>query len=288
MNEPFGSNQTGQQNQAPQQTNWAPQPVATQPTNAQPSSPFETMPIPDITGPSTAPAGQDYAPVMMESASPKSSVWLYVVLAIIVVGGLIFMASWMGWLNFGKLFGTSSQTTNQANNTVTTPTEPVVVVNKNDATRKTDLANIKTALQKYYNDKQSFPVSITLSKTSDTETPLKVLVPTYLPSLPIDPLSPNSFYGYKSDGKTFQLSAVLEDKSDSSGQLVGSLFLYIVSNTTSETPVTSNPVTTTTTTTTPTVQTTTTPVVNDLPLNSSATIDSSSSTSSSSSSTLGI
>jgi hypothetical protein len=141
----------------------------------------------------------------------------------------------MGWLNFGKLFGSKPKPTPSV-------TTPIVVVNKNDATRKTDLINLKTALKKYYNAKQSYPTSITLSKTSDPDSPLKVLVPDFIASLPIDPLSPNNYYGYKSeDGKTFEITAVLEDKSDQAGIVVGTLFLYKVTDSSSDTPSTSNP-----------------------------------------------
>lgn len=247
MNQPFTNNpvpSTDNVNtQAPQSTGWAPQPitpvpVAPAPIPTQPvSSPFEASPIPNITGPVSAPPSPDNIPVMMEPAGPKSNTWLFVMLAIIIIGGLIFLANSMGWINISKLMGGKVTPT-------PTPTVsvPVIVVNKNDATRKTDLINLKTALNQYYNVKQAYPVSISVSKTSDTDSALKVLVPDYIPSLPIDPLSPTYYYGYKSaDGTSFELTAVLEDESDSAGAVVGNYFLYIVTDYSQETPSVSDP-----------------------------------------------
>jgi hypothetical protein len=296
MNEPFSSDPLGQSNQvspnnqSAQPTGWAPQPVSI-PVNVQPSTPFETSSIPNITGPASAPVDQGSGQVAMEPASPKSNVVLYIVLAVLVVAGLIFLAAWMGRIDFGKILGTKKPTATSTA-PVVTPAKPAV--NQNDATRKTDLGNLKTALEKYYSVNQTYPVSATLTKTSDANSPLTVLVPTYISSLPLDPLSPNSFYGYKSDGKSYQISAILENKSDFSGQMVGTNFLYIVSNGSAETPVTSNPVAPTTPVitsgTTTTTTTTTTPATTDTTnasSDNSSTLDGGSSNSSSSTSTDG-
>lgn len=250
MNDPLAGNQMPTPNQPVQPTGWAPQPQTSAPVA---SSPFEAQPIPNITGPASAPLDEMSGPVMMEPAKPKSSLWLFIILGVLIVIALVFLAAWLGWLNFGNIFGAKSTPVVSVSPTLT----PTVVVNKNDANRKTDLINLKTALQKYYDAKQSYPISTTTSKTSDSNSPLSVLVPDYIASLPLDPLSPNDYYGYKSDGKTFELTAVLEDKTDSSGIMAGNFFLYKVTNASPETPSTSNPVlqapvTTTTTTTTST------------------------------------
>ncbi len=274
MNQPFGSNQVpnlGTNNpQVPQQNGWAPQPVApvnptpvTTPAGVNsvpinvaqsaapsysgtspnvPTSSFGASSIPNITGPTGAPAMQNNSPVMMESASPKSNIWLYVGLAVIVVAGLFFLGNSMGW--FGTALGGKAKiaaSPSPSLSPIPTVSVPVIVINRNDAIRKTDMVNLKTALNKYYNAKQSYPTSISISKTSDIDTPLKALVPDYISSLPIDPLSPTYYYGYKSaDGKTFELTAVLEDKSDQAGTFVGSYFLYIVTDYSQETPLSSD------------------------------------------------
>lgn len=249
MNNSFGNDPMTQENntdsatQPVQPAAWTPAPATIAPDVApvQPeSSPFVTPTIPDLVVPASSPVLED-GPTMMSPAPVASNLWLYIVLSIIVVLGLLFLVFWMGWIkvdSFTNLFVAKDPV-------VTTPIEkaPVVVVNKNDATRKTDLINLKTALNQYFLAKQSYPISATISKTSDSDSPLKVLVPDYLTSLPIDPLSPTNYYGYKSvDGKTFQLTAVLEDQSDQSGTTIGSLFLYVVTNDSQETPVASNPV----------------------------------------------
>lgn len=288
MNEPYGSNQAPLLNQnqpiAPTQpvqpSGWAPQPSV---PAAPMSSPFETQPIPNITGPASAPSDQMSGPVMMEPAGPKSSTWLFVILAILAIAGLFFLASWMGWINIGKLLGTKPSPTA----TVSPSSTPVVIVNKNDATRKTDLINLKTALMKYFNAKQSYPVSISLSKTSDSDTPLKVLVPDYISSLPLDPLSPNSFYGYKSvDGKSFELTAALEDTTDPSGFNDGDLVLYKVTDISPETPITSNPAASETGSITPSAsqEPTANPTIDSQSSSSSSNTDTSTSTDTSSSS----
>jgi len=238
MNDPFGNNPTQNPGQMPSSqpvspSGWAPQSSAPAPAPMA-SSPFESSQIPNITGPDSS---QGNGPVMMEPAGPKNNTWLYIILAVLVVGGIIFLASMMGWLDLKKFLGMGS------NNTQVEPTPtPTIVVNKNDATRKTDLANLKTALNTYFSNKQAYPISVSLSKTSDPDSPLKVLVPEYIASLPIDPLSPNSFYGYRSgDGKSFELTAVLEDQTDTAGIMEGNIFLYKVTNASAETPSTSNP-----------------------------------------------
>ncbi len=99
-----------------------------------------------------------------------------------------------------------------------------------DAIRKADLANIKTALDNYKATNGSYPVSQTLTKTSDANTPLSVLVPDYLSKLPLDPNTPTYYYGYKSDGNTFELTCVLDDSTDSQGAQIGSFYIYKLTN----------------------------------------------------------
>lgn len=201
------------------------------PTTA--STPFESS-VPDLTGPTGPTPTNEGMGSNMEPMAPKSNAGLFIILIVLVLIGGVVLAVWKGWLNFGNLLGSKTPTPAPS---ITTPFSPVSVFNKNDSARKADLANLKTALLTYYNDKQSYPVSPVLAKASDPNGILKVLVPTYIVQLPIDPLSPNSYYGYKSDGKSFTLSASLEDQADPSGVPVGNLYLYQVTNTSIETPI---------------------------------------------------
>jgi len=104
-----------------------------------------------------------------------------------------------------------------------------VATNKPDTQRKTDLKLIKTALNNYQSDYSVYPQSTALIKTSDTNSVLaKALVPKYIEKLPVDPQTPKYYYGYKSDGTTFELSAVLENKDDPEGQKIGDKTILIL------------------------------------------------------------
>ena len=100
-----------------------------------------------------------------------------------------------------------------------------------DAQRKTDLAKIKDALTKYYNDKNKYPVAAEIDHTNNKQGVLyKALVPTYFSVLPVDPKDPTWWYGYQSDGTTYKLWSLLENKSDSEGTLDGQYYKYIITN----------------------------------------------------------
>lgn len=180
-----------------------------------------------------------YQPVNNDQpSSGKGLLVLIIVLIVILVLGGLFFASWEGWINLGGIekYWKKTETTNTNTNTNT----PVNTASANDQQRKTDLANIKTALAAYYQANQSYPVAATEQKTSDPNCVLNTLVPTYLASLPVDPQSPVKYYAYKSDGKSYTLTCVLEDTSDPLGIQVGNYFIYKVTNTSVETPQASN------------------------------------------------
>lgn len=257
MNDPLGGqNFQTSGNEAPASppsSGWAPAPAEPAPVPVPPvdssnlgapapmgSNPFETAqtPIPPVSGP-TSPMGDDQG--MMESGPHKSNLKLIIILAVLIILGGLFFAVWIGWIKIGflnNLFGTKTTTT-------TTTTPPVNTANVNDTKRKEDLANLKTALKKYYTANQKYPLSTATEKTSDPVS-LKVLVPDYIAALPVDPLSPTYYYGYKSpDGKTFEITAILEDKTDPTGITVGTNFIYKVTDSSVETPTTSGTTTTT-------------------------------------------
>lgn len=235
MNDPLN-------NPSPQSSSpggWTPQQPAPQ-VPAQPaapaSSPFEAPAAPMATpaSPQSAPIGSD--PVMMEPASPKSNMGLFIILGVLLIIGGVVAASLLGWVNFGDLLGGGNPEPSSSAS-VSPSASPTAVLNRNDQQRKADLANIKTNLQKYFNDKQSYPVATTMEKTTDPGSVLAAaLVPAYMATLPVDPLSPNSFYGYKSDGKSYELSAVLEDLTDPSCMVTGKICIYKVTDTSFETP----------------------------------------------------
>ena len=167
--------------------------------------------------------------------SPWATIMLMFILVVILILGVLVFISWKGWISLGgieKLWGggkTSPSPTISVSPTAspTFETSPQITTNINDQTRKSDLSSIKTSLELYYADNNQFPESQTIIKTSDTGTLLaQALVPKYLNRLPDDPLAPQFYYGYKSDGQTFELTCVLEDKTDPEGTLVGQYYIY--------------------------------------------------------------
>lgn len=189
-----------------------------------------TLPVQPATPPPTPPA--DNLEIPHKSVGPYL---LMGFLILILAAGIILFSAWKGWISFwglDKLFGGTgtsptpvAYTSISPSPTVTTSSE--ITANVNDQTRKKDLANIKNVLKKYFAQNAQYPQSATITKTSDSASVLtQVLVPTYLEKLPDDPNAPQYYYGYKSDGKTFELTCILEDKSDVAGVPVGSLNIY--------------------------------------------------------------
>lgn len=91
-------------------------------------------------------------------------------------------------------------------------------IKKRDAIRKADLNNLAYALEKYFADKNAYPISSDTIKTNQLSALKDALVPDYLQSLPIDPLDPDYWYGYNSDGFTYHLTSIIEDALTSAKQ----------------------------------------------------------------------
>lgn len=113
-----------------------------------------------------------------------------------------------------------------------TPAVTAPSANSNDEQRKTDLATIKSALQKYKTDQGSFPISTSFTNLNSSNSILaSTLVSKYLNPLPPDPKSSDGwYYGYKSDGTTFTLSARFEDTTSKEVTNVGGIYLHYVYN----------------------------------------------------------
>lgn len=79
-----------------------------------------------------------------------------------------------------------------------------------DATRKSDLRNIQTALRLYYNDNGGYPIASVLPTWGTAWTP-------YMNILPADPLVGQSYTYTYTDSDTYALKACLENKSDDKG-----------------------------------------------------------------------
>lgn len=102
----------------------------------------------------------------------------------------------------------------------------------NDAKRHQDLENIKTALQSYKAVNGRYPKSENFININSISNVVKqAIVPNYITSMPTDPKSSESWwYGYKSDGYSFTLSARFENINDKEVTKFGNVYLHYVWN----------------------------------------------------------
>lgn len=221
-----------------------------EPTGTQPTSPVSPLPPP----PPPPPPATEAASVAQTQAVPvkgkgKRRVVLLVVGLIIIVAGLVYL----GLTSFGGRGGEQlteevgtvpetfpdttlpTPTTPTPTPTTTTPSTPTTAVpsetvQTRDAIRKKDLATIQTYLESYFTDKAAYPISAKVAKLNDpASSVVTALVPKYTAALPRDPKDPEFFYGYKSlDGKSYTMTARLENTADPEGKQEGSVFLYSV------------------------------------------------------------
>ncbi len=97
-----------------------------------------------------------------------------------------------------------------------------------DQMRKSDLSVIAASLAKYFKDKGVYPLAASIVHTDQVNSAINTaLVPVYLDKMPSDP-SGSHYYGYVSDGSTYQLSAVLDNAADPDGTVSGPLTLYLL------------------------------------------------------------
>jgi type II secretory pathway pseudopilin PulG len=98
-----------------------------------------------------------------------------------------------------------------------------------DNQRKLDLSEIGLAIDEYAKfNKGEYPVSAGYERISDKNSSLNQMLRGngFLRKDYSDPSSGESFYGYKSDGKSYELTAALENKSDISCVNIGSYCIY--------------------------------------------------------------
>jgi hypothetical protein len=179
------------------------------------------------------------------ASGPKKPIFSYLlilILFLILIGGSVLFAAWSGWIKLGSLFGGGKSTPapstapsiSPAVSSIISPqasSSSKITSNVNDETRKTDLVKIKSVLKKYYLDKSAYPQATNPIKVSDKTSALyQALVPAFLETMPDDPQAPQLYYGYQSDGKTFSLTAVLEDKSDPAGKMTGNYYIYKITD----------------------------------------------------------
>lgn len=220
--EPMGGRNNSQVSRPTSFTRQGPAPSAAVPPPNQPPTAVPTV------------QPRPQAPPPVEERGPRSpivSVILMIFLSLILVAGILVFLSWKGWISLGgleKLWGGGKPSPTPTLAASVEPSNlPSGTINTNDQTRKADLAKLKDALTKYFADNNRFPLAPNGVKTSDSTSALaQALVPKYLDKLPDDPLAPQYYYGYKSDGQSFELTSVLEDRNDPEGINVGQYFIY--------------------------------------------------------------
>jgi hypothetical protein len=99
-----------------------------------------------------------------------------------------------------------------------------------DVQRKNDLADLKTALDRYKAKQGSYPVVKGFDQTRSSKILLDALVPTYMKALPIDSLKETYWYEYSSDGLTFRLRSVAENAQDPDAKKGASFYYFEVTN----------------------------------------------------------
>jgi len=217
-------NQQGTANVASEQTQGPINPAApTDLTGAQPQQ-------------STGPTMQDIVPadknaktnakdnIFAGNQPPKGGSSLKIIGAIII--GLIIIG--IVFYLYSAFFSGKSATVSPQNAALTSPaaSQSSSGLNTNDTKRKEDITKIQSALEKYKTATGSYPQASNIIFLSDPGNVLSVaLIPDYLSALPSDP-DPLRKYGYKSDGSTYELTAVFDSADDPNVKVEGNLNVY--------------------------------------------------------------
>jgi len=145
----------------------------------------------------------------------------------VIIGVLVVLVLAGGYYVYTTMFsGTSSKKTT-ATKTATSSSSSTSS-STDDSQRKSDLIVLQQALINYYAASGSYPVSASFTFLNQSGNLLeKELVPMYLSKIPQDPSSSKA-YAYKSDGKTFLLTAELDDANDAEAVIDSGKTLYKV------------------------------------------------------------
>jgi len=79
-----------------------------------------------------------------------------------------------------------------------------------DSRRKADLELIRSGVEIYRADCDSYPLVLTNPLIGDGTPATCLATNTYISQVPLDPISPSADYSYLSDGTTYELCASLE------------------------------------------------------------------------------
>jgi len=211
-----------------------PPPPPTEPQSPLPSPQTNNVPSTDsgsIDGISTSNEQNNQMPNSSIDIPPKpqgSAGILKLVILVVLAAALVIG----GYIAYTSLF--SAKTTSSQGSIDLTATSSASI-SSNDQVRKSDLVVIQGKLLDFYAGEGSFPVSAAIVNLSSANNVVATsLVPNFISKLPADP-DPSKYYGYKSDGKTFTLTAVLDDLADEDAVIQNGLAIYEVTNQTKAT-----------------------------------------------------
>ncbi|MFH1598393.1 MAG: DUF916 domain-containing protein [Patescibacteria group bacterium] len=152
---------------------------------------------------------------------------------------VVLAVLWFVWLDDVFLQPTVTVNANVNANTnvnVNTSLIPQEALDR-DIVRKSDLAEIQEALERYKTAEGQYPLAEDRDRTNSAGNRLQVELQDkgHLLELPVDPLDPQYYYGYLSaDGSSYEITAVLENTEDPEGILVNDFYLYQLAPTASE------------------------------------------------------
>jgi len=147
------------------------------------------------------------------------------VLIVILIIAVIGTGAYVAWKNYSK----QNDKIEVSNNKQSVVDEEAVKRTNRDNRRIADLNIIGRALVDYARDNNNqYPKTNGTEKISNENSlSFKTLKDGgYLGQLYQDPIPDKYYYGYKSDGLRFDLTAVLEDKSDSRCSIKGNFCIY--------------------------------------------------------------
>lgn len=196
-------------------------PPGTVPPPPPPPTPTGLNP-PSSNMPPPPPSGAPVTPIE-ESGSNRGLIIL------VIVGLLVVIAGVVGYLVYRNNQSSSLPPENITLDDTTSGIDQQIL--NRDTQRKEDLSKIQQYLELYFADNKSYPLTKSFQRFNETGSLIYAsLVPQYASAdgIPLDPLDPVYWYGYRSvDGTTYELTAQLENLSDAEGFVADSgIFLY--------------------------------------------------------------
>ncbi len=146
-----------------------------------------------------------------------------IVIVICLIGIIILIASKIYPIKEGNQVNDYDFVDNSKNE------QRIIITASPDMQRKIDLVNLSLVLESYKKEKGKYPITQGLEKIGDNDGAIYSLSPVYIKNIPSD-IKDSFYYGYSSDGKTFSLTAQLENVEDIGCQKVEEICLYKIND----------------------------------------------------------